>query len=105
MRKSSARSNKENYRLAHEEPISGLPNRASLYETMAERMARKPEAQGFMLAIFTPDNLAEILATYGSVLSDEIMRAIAQQLRVLVNEPDMFFSMTGTDCAALFFQV
>ncbi|PKM39332.1 MAG: hypothetical protein CVV04_11495 [Firmicutes bacterium HGW-Firmicutes-9] len=92
----------ENYRLAHEEPISGLPNRASLYEAMAERMAHKPERKGFMLAIFTPDNLAEILATYGSVLSDEIMRAIAQRLKELVNPPDMFFSMTGTDLVLLY---
>lgn len=92
----------ENFRLAHEEPISGLPNRACLYEAMEARMVRAPERKGFMLAIFTPDNLAEILATYGSVLSDEIMRAIAQRLRTLLDEPDTFFSMTGTDLVLLY---
>lgn len=92
----------ENYRLAHEEPISGLPNRASLYEAMSARMVRSSERKGFMLAIFAPDNLAEILATYGSVLSDEIMRAVAQRLRLLLDVPDMFFSMTGTDLVLLY---
>jgi diguanylate cyclase (GGDEF)-like protein len=92
----------ENYRLAHEEPISGLPNRACLYDAMAARMIRSSERKGFMLAIFAPDNLAEILATYGSVLSDEIMRAIAQRLNALLDVPDAFFSMTGTDLVLLY---
>jgi len=92
----------ENYRLAHEEPISGLPNRACLYDAMTARMVRSSERKEFMLAIFTPDNLAEILATYGSVLSDEIMRAIAQRLSAMLEVPDAFFSMTGTDLVLLY---
>lgn len=92
----------ENFRLAHEEPISGLPNRTCLYEAMTERMAPAKERKGFMLAIFSPDNLAEILATYGSLLSDEIMRAISERLSALLESPDAFYSMTGTDLVLMY---
>lgn len=90
----------ENYRLAHEEPISGLPNRACLYEEFAERVAKAPHAR-FTVAILTPDNLAELLGSYGSVLSDRIMHAIATRLKKHFSLPDSFFSMTGTDLVML----
>ncbi len=90
----------ENYRLAHEEPISGLPNRVCLYEAFAARIAEAPNAR-FTIAILTPDNLAELLGSYGSVLSDRIMRAIATRLEEHFSKPDSFFSMTGTDMVLL----
>ncbi|HWQ97939.1 MAG TPA: EAL domain-containing protein [Clostridia bacterium] len=92
----------ENYRLAHEEPITGLPNRTSLYESFAERS----QIQGtrFSIAIFAPDNLSELLASYGSVLSDKIMRVIAQRVAALFIEPNGCFSMTGTDIVVLYMQ-
>ena len=90
----------ENFRLAHEEPITGLPNRVCLYETVAQKMQAEP-VQNFLLAILTPDNLAGILASYGSLLSDAIMRGIAQRLSEIFPEPDVCYSMTGTDLVLL----
>lgn len=90
----------ENYRLAYEEPITGLPNRASLYEAFYE-LESVTEKQRFSVAIFTPDNLAEILASYGSMLSDQIMRAIARRIKELCATEDSVFSMTGTDIVLL----
>jgi diguanylate cyclase (GGDEF)-like protein/PAS domain S-box-containing protein len=89
----------ENYRLAHEEPITGLPNRQCLYEAFAQNAASG--STHFSIAIFAPDNLAEILASYGSVLSDAIMRILAQRLHALFSEDDTCFSMTGTDLVLL----
>lgn len=91
----------ENYRLAHVEPITGLPNRACLYDAFAAQIQGEGRSRKFSLAIFTPDNLAEILASYGSVLSDQIMRAIAQRVNTFCTTPDAAFSMTGTDLAVL----
>ncbi len=91
---------KENYRLAHEESITGLPNRICLYEAIAE-LKEKREITSFSVAIFAPDNLAEILAAYGSALSDTIMRAIAQRVSALFFAPSACFSMTGTDLVLL----
>ncbi len=90
----------ENFRLAHEEPITGLPNRLCLYAVLAQKMQAKNESE-FLLAIFTPDNLAGILASYGSVLSDAIMRGIAQRITSLFTERDVCYSMTGTDLVLL----
>ena len=95
-----AEQKEENYRLAHEEPISGLPNRACLYEAFAKRVAESPKSR-FFIAIMTPDNLSEILGAYGSVLSDRVMRAIAKRLEKHFPKPDQFFSMTGTDLVLL----
>lgn len=89
----------ENYRLAHEEPITGLPNRQCLYEAFAQNAASG--STHFSIAIFAPDNLAEILASYGSVLSDAIMRILAQRLHALFSEDNTCFSMTGTDLVLL----
>lgn len=89
----------ENYRLAHEEPITGLPNRLCLYEAFAQWASS--EHARFSLAIFSPDNLAEILASYGSVLSDTIMRILAQRLNALFTQSNTCFSMTGTDLVLL----
>ncbi len=90
----------ENYRLSHEEPITGLPNRACLYESFHE-IESICEKQHFSVAIFTPDNLAEILASYGSMLSDQIMHAVAQRVRDLCSVEDTVYSMTGTDIVLL----
>ncbi|MDP3448064.1 MAG: EAL domain-containing protein [Eubacteriales bacterium] len=90
----------ENYRIAHEEPITGLPNRASLYDAFAQRAEGGADAH-FLIAIFAPDNLAEILASYGSVLSDIIMRTIAQRLDSLFSGQHACYSMTGTDLVLL----
>lgn len=91
----------ENYRLAHEEPITGLPNRVCLYEAFAERLKNEEDSAPFSVAIVTPDNLAEILASYGSVLSDRIMHAIAQRLDATCSASGTIFSMTGTDLTLL----
>ena len=91
----------ENDRLAHEEPITGLPNRTSLYETFAHKVESETSEQ-FSLAIFAPDNLAEILASYGSLLSDKIMRILAQRVSAQFIEPNACFSMTGTDIVVLY---
>ena len=71
-----------------------------LYETIAQKMQAEP-AQHFLLAILTPDNLAGILASYGSLRSDAIMRGIAQRLSEIFPEPDVCYSMTGTDLVLL----
>lgn len=92
---------KENERLAHEEPITGLPNRACLIEAFA-RKAEDALSERFSVAIITPDNLAEILASYGSMLSDQIMRILAQRVRMNMEGFDACFSMTGTDIVLLF---
>lgn len=93
----------EKDRLAHEEPITGLQNRTSLYEAFAKNAETGTEAH-FSIAIFTPDNLAEILASYGSVLSDKIMRILAQRVNAEFAMPNACFSMTGTDIVVLYAQ-
>jgi len=91
----------ENYRIAHEEPITGLPNRSSMEEAFESRILSREGGRYFPIAIFTPDNLAEILASYGSVLSDRIMRTIAQRVKSTCRDGDSAFSMTGTDIVLL----
>lgn len=90
----------ENFLLAHVEPISGLPNRNCLNDALAERMADS-NAGPFSLAIIGPDNLVEILASYGSVLSDRIMFDLSQRLRAICQPSEELFSMTGTDLVLL----
>ena len=90
----------ENYRLAHEEPISGLPNRVCLYEALSNKMRNGPD-EPFLLIIIAPDNLSGILASYGSVLSDAIMRNLAQRFAAHFPGHDICFSMTGTDLVLL----
>ncbi|MCE5189952.1 MAG: EAL domain-containing protein [Eubacteriales bacterium] len=94
------RQQEENDWLAHVESITGLPNRICLYDAFAARVERK-DAEPFFLAIFGPDNLAEVLASYGSVLSDRVMRAISSRLRAIRKDSDMLFSMTGTELVLL----
>ena len=91
----------ENFRLAHEEPITGLPNRTCLYDAFAGLMQDCDKNEPFSITIFTPDNLAEILASYGSLLSDRIMRVIAQRLSAIACNQESLFSMTGTDFVLL----
>ncbi|MDD4311743.1 MAG: diguanylate cyclase, partial [Eubacteriales bacterium] len=90
----------ENYRLAHEEPITGLPNRACLYEALRNKM-QSDTVEPFLLIIIAPDNLSGILASYGSVLSDAIMRSLAQRFAAHFPGNNNCFSMTGTDLVLL----
>ncbi len=86
-------------RLAHVEPITGLPNRACLYDAFAARANGSPAL--FLLAIFVPDNLVEVLSSYGSTMSDRVMHAIAQRLGGICNGGCILYSMTGTELVLL----
>ena len=90
---------KELDRLAHVEPISGLPNRACLYDAFTE--SATGSTARFLLAIFVPDNLVEVLSSYGSTMSDRVMHAIAQRLQKICDGGCMLYSMTGTELALL----
>ncbi len=87
----------ENNRLAHEDPVTKLPNRASFTAAFAEfaaetRMSGKP----FALAVLSLDSFAELNATYGSLLGERILLAVAGLLKGCLQPGEQLFNLTGS---------
>ncbi len=87
----------ENYRLAHEDPVTHLPNRVSFSAVLAEHI-REYAASGrrFALAVIGLDGFTELNATYGSLLGERILTAVAEILRQSLQPDERLFSLTGS---------
>ncbi len=95
-------SQNENYRLAHEDPVTRLPNRAGLSIVFAELAAHCDVSGGaFALAVMELDGFSELNATYGSLLGESLLRAVAAHLCQHLTADEQLFSLTGSVFALL----
>ena len=72
---------KEIYRLAYQDPITKLPNRNLLMETAGGIISgdmNRTEQLAFVSIVL--DDFPEIDASYGSLLSDQVLRAISKRM-------------------------
>ena len=92
----------ENYRLAHEEPVTKLPNRTSFLDAFNQwAIHYHTNNEPFAMVILSLDNYTEINASYGSVLGDRMLLIVADRLKAAVTGEELLFSLTGSKFSLL----
>ena len=81
--------------MAHHDPLTHLPNRLSLLETLEEKITHHRE-DSFALMFLDLDGFKEMNDSFGHRFGDELLRAFSQLLRSLLPD-DTFISRTGGD--------
>lgn len=90
-------------RLAFQDPLTGLPNRRSIEETLRIEMNYcEQHGRRLMLALLDMDNFREANDQYGPALGDGLLKALAQRMRRLFNDTVVIARVGGDEFVVLF---
>lgn len=81
-----AASERRAWRLAHEDPLTGLPNQRRMLRLIDEALLARPPAEVVSLAIADVDRLADANDAFGRAGGDRLLAAFAERLRQAVGE-------------------
>lgn len=94
--------NENNHQLTHAamtDPLTGIPNRRKLNETMEEWADQN---RLFSLVEIDIDHFKRINDTYGHQMGDEMLKTLAQTIQSVIREKDLCFRYGGEEFIALF---
>lgn len=95
--KETERLNTENSRLAHTDPLTGLPNRRHFFAIVEDHI-KKVEGSGqqFHIGVLDLDRFKPINDTYGHNFGDQLLMEVGKRLDSLVND-DLHICRVGGD--------
>lgn len=90
-------------RLTFEDPLTGLPNTQSALDTLVHELdfCRKNDCR-LVLALIDIDNFHVINNLHGTVLGDNVLKAIAQRIRLFWPETDVVARVGGDEFLVIF---
>ncbi len=89
-------------RLAHEDPLTGLPNRRRFDEALAHEFARsRRSGEPWSLAMIDIDHFKQVNDRYSHAVGDEALRAVADVLRTHDRGMDTVARLGGEEFALL----
>lgn len=91
----------EIWRMAHHDPLTGLPNRARLSTTLISAYRERKNGKGFNLLLLDLDRFKLVNDTYGHPVGDKLLQAVAERLRKNLRKDD-FVARLGGDEFAIF---
>ncbi|WP_404301424.1 EAL domain-containing protein [Alicycliphilus denitrificans] len=88
--------------LSHRDSLTGLPNRAWFVEQLEEAVSQAL-AHGELMAVLllNLDRFKDVNDSYGHAVGDEVLRHIAQQVRLSLRPGDLVGRMAGDEIAVL----
>jgi len=89
-------------RKALHDPLTGLPNRANFIESL-ERALRKGQRRQarFSVLFIDLDRFKEVNDTLGHAAGDQLLRAVADRLKVAIRQSDMVARLAGDEFVVL----
>jgi diguanylate cyclase (GGDEF)-like protein len=84
------------HQLAYHDPLSGLPNRRALLETLEERVTRQT---AFGLLVIDLDRFKSVNDVHGHPAGDQLLRDVATRLNALVQGQGHGFRLGGDEFA------
>ncbi len=89
-------------RLAHIDPLTGLPNRRSFAESLAERLGPAARHPGRLALIMLDlDRFKPVNDTLGHAMGDALLRRVAGRLASATREGDLLARLGGDEFAVL----
>jgi len=89
-------------RMAHEDALTGLPNRVLLHDRMRQAiLAADREGHKVGLVYFDLDNFKPVNDTHGHAVGDRLLRMVAQRVRAALRESDTLARVGGDEFAVL----
>ncbi|WP_137174952.1 diguanylate cyclase domain-containing protein [Massilia sp. HP4] len=89
-------------RMAHEDALTGLPNRVLLHDRMRQAiLAAGREGHKVALVYFDLDNFKPVNDTHGHAVGDRLLRMVAQRVRAALRESDTLARVGGDEFAVL----
>lgn len=91
------RLSRDNLRMAHTDALTGLPNRRSFFDGLNERFDEAVKsASPLALGVIDLDHFKPVNDTYGHVVGDRLLEAVAERLRE-VSAPNLLMARLGGD--------
>lgn len=84
-------------RLAYYDMLTGLPNRARLWDLISEAIQGCPAGKHVALAFLDVDNFKDVNDTLGHSAGDELLIQLAQRLRAQIQQADMLGRLGGDE--------
>lgn len=98
LRRAMRRAEDEMMQMAHYDPLTGLPNRAFFETHTRQVMARNKRAA---LLFFDLDNFKVVNDSLGHPIGDQLLKAVAGQLRQVVRQHDNLSRLGGDEFTLL----
>ena len=93
-------------RLAHYDPLTGLPNRHMLEKQLKQAISRSKRSGGFGALIFIDlDDFKQINDSMGHQHGDKVLTLLAERLKSVLREEDMIFRFGGDEFLVLLEQL
>ena len=91
------RLSRDNLRMAHTDPLTGLPNRRSFFEGLDARFEEAAKnASPLTVGVLDLDNFKPVNDTYGHVMGDRLLEAVARRLCEIAG-PNLLMARLGGD--------
>lgn len=88
-------------RLAHQDVLTGLPNRALFQDRIRLGLARVERGDGLALHCLDLDRFKAVNDTLGHPVGDTLLKAVAQRLKGVVRESDTVARLGGDEFAII----
>jgi diguanylate cyclase (GGDEF)-like protein len=91
--------------LAHNDPLTGLPNRVLFQDRIQQALALLDRELGFAVLCLDLDRFKVVNDTLGHPVGDELLRQVADRLRACVREGDTVARLGGDEFAIILLKV
>jgi diguanylate cyclase (GGDEF)-like protein/PAS domain S-box-containing protein len=89
-------------RIAHEDALTGLPNRRRFVDEAARMMSRTERHQERLsLLLFDLDHFKQVNDKFGHVVGDSVLKEVAQRMRICLRTEDLPCRWGGEEFVAL----
>lgn len=89
-------------KMAHHDPLTGLPNRALFYDRLTQALVRaKRNAQRVAVLYYDVDQFKRINDLHGHEVGDLLLRAVSDRLTATVREADTLSRLGGDEFAII----
>ena len=102
LRKDVAEKKTQLERLAHYDPLTGLPNRALLADRMSQAMMQSQRrGQRLAMAFLDLDGFKDVNDTHGHAAGDQLLVTLAQRMKEALREGDTLARLGGDEFVAV----